>query len=94
MAEYIYDLEADSRYVLEDYRRPIMDIPVYQGDEQVCLVDFTEPGIVVMDIPRYIVEELLASRARILAWSELDHRPQEIGSETRINLITHFEIVV
>lgn len=92
MAEYIYDLSTDSRYHLGEYFRPLDSIPVIHGSEELCCADLSESGIVVMEVPGYISEELNANRARILAWSQV-RPPREFGSETRSKEITHFEIV-
>lgn len=92
MAEFIYDLGADPRYVLEEYIRPLENLKVIHGPQELCCADLSVTGIVVMELPPYVADELMSNHARILAWSRLS-APQTIGTETRTKEITHFEIV-
>lgn len=92
MVEYIYDLGADPRYVLGEYIRPVNNIPIIHGDEELCCADLSESGIVVMEVPAYVAAELNSGRAQILARSEL-RTGRSIGLEVRFKEVTHFEIV-
>lgn len=92
MAEFIYDMGADSRYVLEEYIRPLRNLVVIYGSQELCCADLAESGIVVMKIPAFIAEALHTKHARVLAWSRINP-PQIVGMETRTKEITYFEIV-
>lgn len=92
MAEYIYDLGTDSRYVLDEYIRPLNAVPIIHGSDELCCADLSVTGIVVMDLPPFIAEELHANRARILAWSQSEPI-RLVGAEIQSKKITHFQIV-
>ena len=92
MSEYIYDLSCDPRFDLHSFHRPTNGIAVIYHDETLCIADFSESGIVVMDLPDDLISKLRLHTARVDPYSHISST-LHVGGDAEIKQIFVFDIV-